>query len=108
MPLGLAVLAAASLMAGAARAHDRTGLAGGFISGFLHPLNGPDHMLAMVAVGLWGVILGRPLVIALPVVFPAMMAVGGVLGIAGLPMPCCALRWVSCWPMPRYAGAGSQ
>ena len=68
-------------------AHDGTGLVGGFISGFLHPLNGPDHMLAMVAVGLWGAILGRPLVVALPVAFPIMMAIGGVMGILGVPIP---------------------
>ena len=76
-----------SCLATAAHAHSGTGLAGGVQSGFLHPLNGPDHMLAMVSVGLWGAILGRPLVIALPVVFPAMMAIGGVLGILGMPMP---------------------
>lgn len=68
-------------------AHDGTGLVGGFVSGFLHPLNGPDHMLAMVAVGLWGAILGRPLVAVLPVVFPIMMAIGGVMGILGVPIP---------------------
>ena len=39
----------------------------------------------MVAVGIWGAILGRPLLFALPVTFPAMMAVGGLFGIAGLP-----------------------
>ena len=75
------------LVATPASAHDGTGLAGGFISGVLHPLSGPDHMLAMVSVGLWGAILRRPLVIALPVVFPAMMAIGGVMGILNVPMP---------------------
>lgn len=44
-------------------------------------------MLAMVSVGLWGAILGRPLITLLPMVFPGMMAVGGVLGIAGVPIP---------------------
>ena len=44
-------------------------------------------MLAMVAVGLWGAILGRPLVVALPVAFPIMMAIGGVMGILGVPIP---------------------
>lgn len=78
---------AVSLTATAVAAHDGTGLAGGFISGFLHPLGGPDHMLAMVAVGLWGAILGRPLLLVLPVVFPLMMAAGGVLGILGVPIP---------------------
>ena len=64
-----------------------TGLAGGFQSGFLHPLSGFDHLLAMVSVGLWGAFLGRPLIVALPVIFPAVMAVGGALGIAGVPLP---------------------
>ena len=64
-----------------------TGLAGGFVSGFLHPLSGFDHLLAMVSVGLWGAFLGRPLIVALPVIFPAVMAVGGALGIAGVPLP---------------------
>lgn len=77
----------AMLAATPASAHDDTGLAGGFLSGFLHPLSGFDHALAMVAVGLWGAILGRPLLIALPIVFPLMMAVGGAIGIAGVPLP---------------------
>lgn len=76
-----------ALLAGPALAHSGTGLAGGFTSGFLHPLNGPDHLLAMVAVGLWGAFLGRPLVYVLPMIFPAVMAIGGVLGMAGVPMP---------------------
>ena len=70
-----------------AAAHMGTGLAGGFQSGFLHPLSGFDHLLAMVSVGLWGAFLGRPLIVALPVIFPAVMAVGGALGIAGVPLP---------------------
>lgn len=44
-------------------------------------------MLAMVGVGLWGAILGRPLIIALPVLFPIAMALGGVLAIAGVGAP---------------------
>lgn len=75
------------LLAGPAQAHDGTGLTGGFISGFLHPLGGLDHMLAMVAVGLWGAFLGRPLLIALPVIFPTVMAMGAVLGLANVPIP---------------------
>ena len=70
-----------------AAAHDESGLAGGFLSGFLHPLSGFDHALAMIAVGLWGAILGRPLIALLPIVFPVTMAFGGVLGIAGTPFP---------------------
>jgi urease accessory protein len=70
-----------------AAAHDESGLTGGFMSGFLHPLSGFDHALAMIAVGLWGAILGRPMIVLLPIVFPLTMAFGGVLGIAGTPFP---------------------
>lgn len=70
-----------------AMAHDGTGMKSGFLSGVAHPLLGLDHLLAMVAVGVWGAFLGRPLIVALPVIFPAVMAVGGLLGIVGAPMP---------------------
>ncbi len=68
-------------------AHTGTGLPGGFASGFLHPLTGFDHMLAMVSVGLWGAFLGRPLIVALPVIFPTVMVVGAGLAMAGVPAP---------------------
>ena len=76
-----------AMAASPASAHMGTGLAGGFTSGFAHPFGGFDHLLAMVSVGLWGAFLGRPLIMALPVIFPAVMAVGGALGIAGVPLP---------------------
>ena len=41
----------------------------------------------MVSVGIWGAILGQPLIVLLPVIFPAVMAIGGVLAIAGVPLP---------------------
>ncbi len=72
---------------GPAGAHSAKSLALGFGGGFLHPLSGPDHLLAMVAVGLWGAFLGRPLVYLLPVVFPTVMAFGGVLGMARIGLP---------------------
>lgn len=68
-------------------AHEDASLAGGFVAGVFHPLSGPDHLLAMVAVGLWGAFLGRPLIVLLPVVFPTVMALGGALGMAGVPFP---------------------
>jgi len=77
----------ALMMAGPASAHIGTGLPGGFVSGFAHPLSGFDHLLAMVAVGIWGAFLGRPLIFALPVIFPTVMAGGAVLGMAHTPMP---------------------
>jgi urease accessory protein len=75
------------VLAGPVSAHSAEGVAGGFISGFLHPIAGPDHVVAMVAVGLWGAFLGRPAVWLLPVVFPLVMAFGGALGVLGMPLP---------------------
>jgi urease accessory protein len=63
------------------------GAAGGFAGGFAHPLFGPDHVVAMVAVGLWGAFLGAPAIWVLPIVFPLVMAGGGVIGILGIPLP---------------------
>jgi urease accessory protein len=76
-----------TMMASAAQAHTGTGLPGGFLSGFRHPLSGPDHLLAMVSVGLWGAFLGRPLIFLLPVIFPTVMACGAVLAMVGLRLP---------------------
>lgn len=59
----------------------------GFGSGFSHPWSGLDHMAAMVAVGLWGAQLGKPAIWLLPVTFPLVMAVGGFLGLVGIPLP---------------------
>lgn len=75
------------LLAGPAFAHEEVGMAGGFISGVLHPIFGWDHVAAMVAVGLWGAFLGKPAIWLLPVVFPLVMAVGGALGVMGVPVP---------------------
>jgi urease accessory protein len=62
-------------------------VAGGFVGGLAHPVFGPDHVVAMVAVGLWGAFLGPPAIWLLPIVFPLVMAFGGVLGILGVPIP---------------------
>lgn len=83
---GLAVVTAI-VIAGAAQAHTGEGVQGGLISGFMHPLLGLDHVVAMVAVGLWGVFLGRPAIWILPVAFPIVMALGGAMGVAGMPLP---------------------
>jgi len=70
-----------------ALAHTGTGVSLGLESGFLHPLTGPDHIIAMVAVGLWGAQLGNPAIWVLPITFPLVMAVGGLLGVLGVPLP---------------------
>lgn len=83
--IGLAV--ALAVLPQAAQAHSSKNLAGGFLAGFAHPFSGPDHLLAMVSVGLWGAFLGRPLIAALPVIFPAVMALGALLAMLGVPQP---------------------
>ncbi|MGD8913139.1 MAG: HupE/UreJ family protein [Candidatus Thiodiazotropha sp.] len=75
------------LCAGILNAHEGGGISGGFISGFAHPINGWDHVIAMVAVGLWGAFLGTPAIWLLPLVFPLVMAFGGALGVVGIPVP---------------------
>jgi urease accessory protein len=75
------------LFAAAAQAHSEAPGRDGFVTGFLHPLTGLDHLLAMLAVGIWGAQLGMPAIWVLPVAFPLVMALGGVLGIIGIPLP---------------------
>jgi urease accessory protein len=70
-----------------ATAHPRSGAAGGFLSGFSHPISGWDHILAMISVGLWGAQLGAPAMWLLPVTFPMVMALGGMMGLLGIPLP---------------------
>ena len=59
----------------------------GFLAGLEHPIFGWDHVVAMVAVGLWGAFLGRPAIFILPITFPIVMAFGGALGVAGVEIP---------------------
>ena len=70
-----------------ALAHAPEGAGGGFVTGFLHPIMGVDHLVAMVAVGLWGAFLGERALWILPIVFPSIMAVGAAFGIVGLEIP---------------------
>jgi urease accessory protein len=69
-----------------ALAHSAAGSVSGFGAGFLHPISGVDHVLAMLAVGMWGAELGGSAMWTLPVAFPVVMSLGGVAGILGLPM----------------------
>lgn len=80
-------LAVLLLAADPAAAHLLNGEATGFLSGLHHPVSGWDHILAMVAVGLWGAQLGAPAVWVLPIAFPMVMAFGGLLGLLGAPLP---------------------
>jgi urease accessory protein len=82
----LAIVLTSALIASPAVAHSGNA-AGGFIGGFAHPLFGPDHVAAMVAVGLWGAFLGAPAIWLLPILFPLVMAIGGMVAILGLALP---------------------
>lgn len=63
------------------------GAAAGLLAGLTHPLTGLDHVLAMLAVGLWGAQLGAPAVWSLPIAFPLLMSVGAALGVLGVALP---------------------
>ena len=75
------------LYAQTVEAHAHKGEAVSFLSGLKHPISGLDHVVAMIAVGLWGAQLGAPAIWALPVAFPMVMAFGGMLGLLGVPLP---------------------
>jgi urease accessory protein len=82
--LGLPAALLAYLFALPANAHVMDGPLGGFGSGFGHPLAGFDHLLAMLAVGLWGAQMGGRSVWTLPATFPMIMCVGGIIGMTGV------------------------
>jgi urease accessory protein len=83
----LVIAMASLLLAQPAFAHEQSGVGGGLVSGLLHPLTGMDHLIAMVAVGIWGAQLGPPAIWVLPITFPLVMAIGGVLGVLHIPLP---------------------
>lgn len=81
-------LAALSMQATIAWAHVGQGdVSGGFLAGIEHPIFGLDHVVAMIAVGIWGAQLGQPAIWVLPVTFPLVMSIGGVLGGLAVPIP---------------------
>lgn len=85
--IAVAAIAAALLAIPSPLAAHEGGSAAGILSGLLHPISGVDHVLAMIAVGIWGAQLGQPAIWVLPVTFPMVMALGGMLGLLGIPLP---------------------
>ena len=83
----LAALGVLTLAASPALAHTGAGSAASVMDGFLHPLGGLDHVLAMVAVGLWAGFTGGRAVWAYPLAFLSFMVVGGLFGIADVGLP---------------------
>jgi urease accessory protein len=84
--LQLALLAA-FLAPTAALAHTGVGHASGFMHGFMHPLGGLDHQLAMILVGIFAYQLGGRALWLVPLTFVGVMALGGFLGVAGVRVP---------------------
>jgi urease accessory protein len=82
-----AVLAVMAFLPALAQAHPMPGEVHTLKSGFLHPLSGLDHILAMVAVGLWAAQLGGRALYLVPTAFVSLMAFGGAMGMAGVPLP---------------------
>jgi urease accessory protein len=80
-----ALLATLFALAGTMPAFAHTGT--GIASGFAHPFLGPDHLIAMLAVGAWGAMLGTRAIWAVPAAFVSAMALGGALAMAGVALP---------------------
>lgn len=59
----------------------------GFAAGFSHPIGGLDHILAMVAVGLWAAQMRGKAIFVVPATFVAMMAIAALFGLAGAELP---------------------
>ena len=83
----LTVTALVLLCGQAAFAHTGVGSTNGFIAGFSHPLFGLDHLLAMIAVGLWAAQHGGRALWLVPCTFVTVMALGGLSAHLGLDLP---------------------
>ncbi len=76
-----------ALVASVAQAHTGAAPGGGFVAGLTHPFFGADHLLAMVAVGLWAALLGGRATWLVPATFVGVMAAGGLLAVMAVGMP---------------------
>ncbi len=105
---------ALALLPASAFAHGGPGDAHGLIHGFMHPLGGFDHILAMVSVGLLAATLGGRSLWCVPASFVAMMAAGGALAVGGFTVPFVEIGIASSvivlglavalqWPLPTVA-----
>ena len=80
-------LAISAVTAAPAFAHFAPEEHGSFMTGLIHPFSGADHMLAMIAVGLWASQIGGRARWAVPTAFVSLMALGFVLALIGAPLP---------------------
>jgi urease accessory protein len=82
--IGLGVMGL--IIAPLAQAHPGTAQALGLIPGMLHPFTGADHLLAAVAAGLWGAVLGGAHSRSVSIAFLGMLSLGAIAGLAGSSM----------------------
>ena len=85
LSMALATLALLPALAWAHTGHADHGPSG-LLQGLLHPITGPDHLAAMLAVGVWSALAVRPAWLA-PAAFVALLAVGAVAGFVGVAVP---------------------
>jgi urease accessory protein len=85
--LGIAAVLFAAIFSTGALAHTDAGATTGFAYGFGHPIGGLDHVLAMVAVGLFAFLLKGRALWLVPAAFVGTMALGGIVGVFGIPVP---------------------
>lgn len=83
----LSTAAMLTLSAGPALAHLDPAAHGSVAAGFTHPVFGPDHVLAMVAVGLWAALQGGRALWSVPAAFVGAMVLGFALSLIGMPLP---------------------
>lgn len=81
------ILVAALIAEASLSAHTGVGLTSGFMAGFFHPVHGVDHILAMLAVGIWAAQLGGKALWSVPLSFVVMMLFGSFLGVQGVLVP---------------------
>jgi urease accessory protein len=78
------VLTSLALLPALAQAHPGHGTGASFLAGSVHPLVGVDHLLALIAAGLLAWRMGGPARIGIALAFPALLATGAMLGLAGI------------------------
>ncbi|WP_201832740.1 HupE/UreJ family protein [Microvirga zambiensis] len=86
-PLRFISILVATLAASPALAHTGIGSSASFFGGLAHPFTGADHLLAMVAVGLWARLLGQSALALLPISFLVAMLAGALAAMTGLALP---------------------
>lgn len=85
LKIGLAaLLAALPTLALAHAGHEHSS---SFMTGFMHPIGGLDHLLAMLAVGIWAASLGGRALLTVPLAFVGAMLIGGGMAVAGIQVP---------------------